>query len=183
MTSRLSLSDSWDLLDADDNDEEMPRNPDGSPKLPAKRPQAGKPGFGSIEMYKSGWKDADMRNLTVPRCFFARSLFEQVLLTNTDLTESWLCWNNFEYCDFSEAVLTQCDMRCSYWLDCSFDDANLTGADLRGSDFVNCTFDGAIFKDALVLPRDVLLEQLSEAQKAGIVLKRRGGQPHDGCIY
>jgi len=183
MKPRLSLSESWDLLDADDNDEAMPRNPDGSPKLPTKRPQAGKPGFGSIELYKNGWEDADMSGLTIPRCFFARSLLKQVTFHNTDLNESWLCWNNFEYCNFSEARLARCDMRCSYWLNCCFDGTDLTGADLRGSDFVNCTFEGTVFKDTLVLPGDKLIAALSEGQKTGIVLKRQGGQPHDGCIY
>ncbi len=183
MKPRLSLNDSWDLLDRDDSDERMPRNPDGSPKLPTKPPQAGTPGFGSIEMYKNGWEDGDMSNLTVPRCFFARSLLERVSFLNTELTESWLCWDNFEGCDFWKSVLTRCDMRCSYWKNCRFDKADLTGADLRGSNFENCTLEGATFKDTLVLPGDVLLAQLSEAQKAGIVLKRQGGQPHDGCIY
>jgi BTB/POZ domain-containing protein KCTD9 len=182
LNSRLSLAETWDLLDEDETGEPMLRDKDGSPLLPARAPRAGKPGFGSVEVYKSGWDGADMRNLTVPRSFFARSLLERVSFQNTDLSESWFCWNDFDGCDFSGARLAQSDMRCSYWKNCCFDGADLTHTDLRGSTFENCTFVGANLALAKILPGDDLLAVLSEQQQAGLIQKQQGSKPYDGCI-
>jgi uncharacterized protein YjbI with pentapeptide repeats len=64
--------------------------------------------------------EVDFSDLTLPRTFFGRSELDGTAFRNTDLTESNLCWNDF----------------------------NGVGADLRRSSFTGCIFEGALLKGA-----------------------------------
>ena len=94
-------------------------------------------------------RDADRSHLTMPRTFFGRSEFIRVRFINTDLSESRICWNDFEDCDFSQADLSGCDLRSSSFTRCSFAGAILRGADLRWSSFEQCDFTGADLSGAV----------------------------------
>jgi Pentapeptide repeats (8 copies) len=55
---------------------------------------------------------------------------KKVNFAGTDLTESWMCWNDFDDCDFSDADLSSCDMRASEFNRCKFVGAVLRGIEL-----------------------------------------------------
>ena len=73
-----------------------------------------------ITFFRSRFEDADLSNLTMPRQYVNRSGFERVSFRNSDLNQSFMCWNDFVECDFSDADLACCDMRASVFRDCSF---------------------------------------------------------------
>jgi len=87
--------------------------------------------------------------LSLPRTYFGRSLAERASFVDTDLSESRMCWNDFDDCDFSGADLSGCDMRASIFRRCSFAQAVLLGADLRRSTFDGCDFTGASLAGAV----------------------------------
>jgi uncharacterized protein YjbI with pentapeptide repeats len=93
--------------------------------------------------FRSGLEDADRSHLTMPRTFFGRSWLVRVNFAGTDLSESCMCWNDFDDCDFTGAELSGCDMRASIFRRCRFVGAVLGGADLRRSYFKDCDFTGA----------------------------------------
>jgi len=93
--------------------------------------------------FKSGLEDADRSGLTMPRTFFGRSGFYRVRFMDSDLSESRMCWNDFEHCDFSGADLSRCDMRAARFTGCKFVGAILRGVDLHRSYFKDCDFTGA----------------------------------------
>jgi uncharacterized protein YjbI with pentapeptide repeats len=99
-------------------------------------------------------EDADNSNLTLPRTFFGRSWFARVNFANTDLSESRVCWNEFDQCDFSGADLSGCDMRASNFKRCKFAGAALRKADLRRSWFESCDFTGADLTAAVAEDED-----------------------------
>jgi hypothetical protein len=103
-------------------------------------------GRGTRDYYKCGLANADYSNLTLPRVFFGRSFVERVNYRNTDLSQSWMCWNDFVDCDLSGADLSGCEMRSSIFRRCRFVGANLAGADLRRSSFEGCDFTGAVLR-------------------------------------
>jgi uncharacterized protein YjbI with pentapeptide repeats len=116
-------------------------------------------------------EEANNSNLTLPRTYFGRSLFRRVTFANTDLSESRICWNDFEKCDFTGADLSACDMRASNFVECKFVDANLRGADLRHSSFENCDFAGADLTETVTGHEDAigcLQDYLTESQQAVI---------------
>jgi uncharacterized protein YjbI with pentapeptide repeats len=96
-----------------------------------------------IMFFRSGYRDAVLADLTLPRRHINRSDFQRVSFRNTDLNQSFMCWNDFIDCDFTDADLTCCDMRASIFRNCSFVRCKLVGADLRRSTFENCDFTGA----------------------------------------
>jgi uncharacterized protein YjbI with pentapeptide repeats len=96
-----------------------------------------------LSCFRSGLEDADRSHLTMPRTFFGRSWLVRVSFADTDLSESCMCWNDFDDCDFTGADLSGCDMRASKFTGCKFVGAVLRGADLRRSYFKDCEFTGA----------------------------------------
>ena len=142
MNQRRSLEETWEFLDAQDDDEDVPRDASGNPFVPRQMPSHDDEVLG-FSFFKSVTEDADYSILTLPRTFFGRSEFERVSFQNTDLSESRMCWNDFIECDFSLADLSACDMRASTYVRCKFDQAILKDADFRHSFFEDCTFAGA----------------------------------------
>jgi hypothetical protein len=106
--------------------------------------------FTDITFFKSGHRDSDLSNLTIPRRYMNRSTFERVLFVNSDLNQSFMCWNDFIDCDFTDADLTCCDMRSSIFRNCKFIRCRLIGANLQRSTFEECDFTDADFTGAWV---------------------------------
>jgi uncharacterized protein YjbI with pentapeptide repeats len=124
--------------------------------------------------------EVDLSNLTLPRTFFGRSELNGTVLRNTDLTESNLCWNDFNNVDFSYAVLTGADLRASNFEGVNFTAANLERADMRRSSFKNCRFDNAVLKGAVLTHAQGKKLSLSEAQRASISWATDDGPEPDG---
>lgn len=150
---RKSLEDTWRHLEAEG--EVMPRRPDGQPSVRDAIPNGDDEDVG-LYYYKHGLWDADNSNLTLPRTSFGRSSFVRVSFANTDLSESRMCWNNFEECDFRGADLSRCDMRASIFRGCKFVGVVLRGADLRRSSFEGCDFSGAMLAGAVAEDEDAI---------------------------
>lgn len=124
-----------------------------SPRLPDRMPSPDDDDPAGITIYKSGFEPGfDLSNLTLPRTFISRSHIESTSFANTNLSESWCCWNTFTDVDFSDADLSRSDLRCSEFENVCFARANLSGADLRGSYFKGCDFTGANLEGALLMP-------------------------------
>lgn len=179
---RRSTEETWRLLEGDGL--KMPRNSDGSPLIPVRMPSYDDNEPLGFSYFRTKLVAADLANLSLPRMFFGRSLLEAVTFHNTDLSESRMCWNDFESCDFSHASLVGCDFRASNYVDCNFSGANLTRADLRMSGFENCDFSGAVLVDAISDRESAekygLLECLTEEQKAAMQWHEEPGEEPGG---
>ena len=90
----------------------------------------------------------DLANLTLPRTFFGKSAVGPISFKNTDLSESSLCWNDFNEVDFTDADLSRSDLRASIFGKVVFVRANLTGTDMRRSSFLACEFTDADVRGA-----------------------------------
>ena len=122
-----------------------------------------------VGFFRALLEDADdFCDLTLPRSFFNRSAIDRSSFRNTDLAESFLCWNDFNDVDFSDAVLARADLRASMFARVRFDSADLSGADLRQSDFEDCTFAHATMVDTVLTRAQGARLALSAAQRARI---------------
>jgi uncharacterized protein YjbI with pentapeptide repeats len=137
-----------------------------------------------LSFYKSGLEDADRSHLTMPRTYFGRSWLICTNFTGTDLSESCLCWNDFDDCNFAGADLSGCDMRAAIFRRCSFAGAVLRGVDLRRSTFDGCDFAGAELTGAVAEgtgSRARLRELLSPEQVATVSwVEDTGPEPSGG---
>jgi uncharacterized protein YjbI with pentapeptide repeats len=129
----------------------MPRDPDGRPLIPESMPNYDddNPRFSFFRTKVDG----DWSGLSLPRTYFGRSLVEGASFADTDLSESRMCWNDFDDCDFTGADLSRCDMRASLFRRCKFIGTILRRADVRRSTFEDCDFTraqlvGAVADDA-----------------------------------
>jgi uncharacterized protein YjbI with pentapeptide repeats len=161
----------------------MPRHPDGRPVLPDRMPSFDDEAPLGHSYFKSGLEDADCSNLTMPRTFFGRSWFIRVRFAGTDLSESRMCWNDFDDCDFTGGDLSGCDMRASIFRRCMFAGAVLRGADLRRSTFDGCEFTGADLSGVVAEgtgSRARLRDILSDDQRAAMSWTEDGGPEPPG---
>jgi BTB/POZ domain-containing protein KCTD9 len=124
--------------------------------------------------------DVDASGLTIPRTFFSRSAIERCSFVDTDLSESNLCWNDFEETDFSHAVLRGADLRASEFMGCSFENADLSGADLRQSGFDDCSFKNAHLEGARLTDDQLNALELSREQRKSVVPEGPGDEPDGG---
>jgi hypothetical protein len=178
--TRRSLEETWRVLEAEGA--AMPRRRDGRPFVHDAMPNHDDEELG-FYYYKSGLEDEDLGKLTLPRTFFGRSEFVRVSFANTDLSESRMCWNEFDECDFSGADLSRCDMRASIFTECKFAGAVLRGADLRRSTFEGCDFTGADLSGAVAegpRSRSRLRRLLSDEQRAAMSWAKAGGPEPPG---
>jgi len=167
---RRSLVETWKHLEA--SGQTMPRDGKGKPLVPPRTPHPDDDELG-FSFFRTSADEGDYSDCTLPRTFVGRSGLTNVSFRNTDLSGSWMCWNDFTDCDFSKADLSGCDMRASQFKGCKFDGANLKEADLRRSGFEGCSFKGADLKGT-VMDNDSAAdwgadEHLSKAQVASIV--------------
>jgi uncharacterized protein YjbI with pentapeptide repeats len=178
---RKDLEATWLYLEQEG--ERAPRDASGKPFVPAQMPNFDDEELG-LSYYKYRLEEADNGDLCMPRTFFGRSWFVRFRFANTDLSESRMCWNDFEQCDFSGANLTQCDMRASIFRGCKFVGAVLRGADLRCSSFESCDFSRADLTDAIAEDEDAIgcvQDYLSDEQQAVMQwLEDSGPEPPGG---
>jgi hypothetical protein len=151
MGVRRSLEDSLASFTGKPGHWAPPRDDDGRPWFPDHH--AGierEDDRADATFYRTGYRESDFSNLTLPRRFMGRSSFEGVSFVNTDLNQSFMCWNDFLECDFTDADLICCDMRASNFRNCKFVRCRLLGADLQGSSFEGCDFTDADLTGARV---------------------------------
>src|SRR3954469_10106034 len=55
--------------------------------------------------------EGDVSGLSIPRTLFCRSEICDCSFVSTDLSESFLCWNDVTDVDFSSAILKKADLR------------------------------------------------------------------------
>lgn len=139
------------------------------PPLPDGMPQADDEVLGVSFFRTLLDEEDDLVNLTLPRTFFGRSEIKRSSFHNTDLTESNLCWNDFEDVNFTDAILVRADLRASSFTRVSFDTADLSNADLRQSNFEHCTFTNATMTGTVLTAEQGALLRLSAKQRAEIV--------------
>src|SRR2546425_498690 len=86
------------------------------PPIPDNRPQIDQDPLG-VTFFRTrvGAGEHDLENLTLPRTFFGKSEVGPVSFKNTDLSESTLCWNDFTEVNFTDADLSRCDLRASFF--------------------------------------------------------------------
>jgi uncharacterized protein YjbI with pentapeptide repeats len=138
---RRSLEETWQHLES--QGEKMPRDSDGRPFVPPQMPNYEDKEPLGFSFFGRGGQVDNYSNLTLPRTYFGHSTLTRLSFSNTDLSGSRMCWNDFVGCDFSSADLSRCDMRASLFKGCKFAGAVLSGADLRRSFFEDCNFTGA----------------------------------------
>jgi BTB/POZ domain-containing protein KCTD9 len=179
---RKSLDDTWRYFEASGYD--APRYPDGRPVIRDAMPSIYDEAPLGLSYFRTKLEDADNNNLTMPRTFFGRSWLVRVNFADTDLSESCMCWNDFDDCDFSRADLSGCDMRASKFSGCKFIGAVLRGADLRRSSFEGCDFTEAELYGAIAEDADFqgcVQDFLSDEQQAMMTWsEERGPEPPGG---
>jgi len=99
-----------------------------------------------LRFFRTNVHNAQFDYLTIPRTYFGRSEIKSTTFEHSDLVESRMCWNDWQYCHFAGADLSGCDLRRSHFEYCYFNGANLKGADLRGACFDRCSFSNAVMK-------------------------------------
>jgi len=151
------------------------------PKMANRRPQADDSEFLGVRFYRTFVGEGEkLEDLTLPRTFFGRTEINDASFKNTDLRESYLCWNDFVNVDFSDAVLARSEMRASQYENVRFVRTDLRGADMRLSDYDGCRFDDALM-DGAVLTHDQREQiELSDAQQAVIDWRDEDGPEPDG---
>ncbi|MEM7607003.1 MAG: pentapeptide repeat-containing protein [Myxococcota bacterium] len=111
---------------------------------PERMPQPTDPEAKGLSFFRTRVESLQLVWLTLPRTFVSRSDILETAFCGSDLSESFLCWNDFHDVDFSDAVLAGADLRASNFRDVSFARAELTNADLRGARFSGCSFEDAV---------------------------------------
>jgi BTB/POZ domain-containing protein KCTD9 len=179
---RRSLEETWTHLERQGR--KMPRTAKGEPFVQPRMPRPRDEGPLGFHYYKHHVEDADLANLTLPRTFFGRSGLHGVRYRNTDLSRSWMCWNDFIDCDFSGANLSGCQMRSSIFRRCKFVGTNLKRADLRGSTIEGCDFTHALLNgaraDEFYAGEFELYQRLSEKQRKVMQWSEEPGPEPDG---
>jgi uncharacterized protein YjbI with pentapeptide repeats len=138
-----------------------------APPIPQRKPRYDDDETLGITFFRTRVTD-DLSGLTLPRTFFGRSEISGTSFRSTDLRESRLCWNDFIDVDFSEAILSDTDLRASLFERVSFAKADLALADLRQCTFTNCIFDGALMKGTILTRRQGKTLSLSASQLSEI---------------
>ena len=112
--------------------------------------------------------EGDLSALSIPRTLFCRSEVCDCVFVGTDLSESFLCWNDFTDVDFSSAILKSADLRSSIYTRVRFIGADLSGADLRHATFEDCDFTDAVMSGAKLARSQSSGLEISPAQKKRI---------------
>lgn len=152
---------------------------DSPPPLPERRPLYDDPEPLGVQVFRTE-VSADLSGLTLPRTFFGRSLVTNATFHGTDLSESTLCWNDFESVDFSNANLHGSDLRASLYSDVDFSCTDLSACDLRQTTFTNCRFTGANLMGAFLTLSQWTAVPLSWAQRRQVRWHLTKGPEPDG---
>jgi uncharacterized protein YjbI with pentapeptide repeats len=152
------------------------------PPIPDHRPQCDDEGPLGVSFFRTkvGASEHDLENLTLPRTFFGRSEVGPVSFSNTDLSESTLCWNDFNKVKFTDADLSGGDLRGSLFIEVDFVRSNLREADLRHSTFEACNFTDAEMKGTKLTRKQGHQLLLSNKQRNEIAWQDSDGKPPPG---
>lgn len=153
--------------------------PDEAPPLMDRMPSPLDEGAHGISFFRTD-VEGDLSGLSLPRTFINRSGVFNCRFTDTDLSESFLCWNDFTDVDFSAARLKGTDLRGSSYTRVRFTGADLSGADLRRTSFEECDFTGAILTGAKASHLNTRGLTLSPEQKAQIEWSWLAGEEPPG---
>ena len=151
------------------------------PPIPDHRPQIDQDPLG-VTFFRTfvGVGEYDLENLTLPRTFFGRSEIERVSFKNTDLSESNLCWNDFNEVNFTDADRSGCDIRASFFSEIDFVRTDLRNADFRRSNFEACDFTDADMRGAQLTREQAELILLSDQQQQVIDWQESDGEEPPG---
>lgn len=150
------------------------------PPLPDRMPHPEDSLLG-VSFFRTLLEDADdLCNLTLPGSFFGRGEIRRSSFRNTDLSASFMCWNDFNEVDFTDAVLAGADLRASRFVRVRFDSADLSGADLRQSGVEHCVFTKATMYDTVLTHAQGTRLVLSAAQRARIAWTDHDGPEPPG---
>jgi hypothetical protein len=127
-----------------------------------------------------GFDESNLENLTLPRTFIGRSEVGPVSFKNTDLSESTLCWNDFNEVNFTDADLSRCDLRASIFREVKFVRTDLRNADLRRSSFKACDFTDADMRGAKLTRKQGRQIPLSDQQRNVIDWQENDGDEPPG---
>ena len=152
------------------------------PPIPDHRPQFDDQRPLGVSFFRTvvGAGEHDLENLTLRRTFFGRSEVGPVSFKNTDLSESTLCWNDFNEVNFTDADLSGCDLRASFFSEVDFVRANLRNADLRHSSFEACDFTDADMRGAKLTHEHGEQINLSEQQRQEVDWQETDGDEPPG---
>jgi uncharacterized protein YjbI with pentapeptide repeats len=150
------------------------------PALPDRLPHADDEHPAGVRFFRMMIEDENFERLSLQRTFFGRSLLQRVSFEGTDLSESNLCWNDFEAVNFGHAILQGSDLRCSDFSQVNFVHANLRGADLRRSSFTGCSFEGADLTGAHIHESQRAALEISAEQRASVDWTSELGPEPDG---
>ena len=174
-SARLAYEDSCRLLQSLGYLEEgaIPPIPDHRPRYDDEEPLG-------VAFFRTLVAQGDLQNLTLPRTYFGRSEVGPVSFRNTDLSESNLCWNDFNEVDFSDCDLSGGDLRASLFRKVKFVRANLRNADFRRSGFEDCDFTNAEMLGAKITGSQGAELRLSDKQRSEIEWQSTEGEAPDG---
>jgi hypothetical protein len=171
--TRLDLYASWTVL------EKMgyspPRDDVGRPMLPSKPPGDPESEEDDLSFFRTRVDSEEFSSLTMPRTFFARTEIHYTRFRDTDLSQSFMCWNDWLDCDFTAADLSSANLKAARYLYCTFAGANLNGADLRMADFIGCDFTGAQMQRARLTRKQAKSLALTAEQRKVIAWQSREG--------
>jgi uncharacterized protein YjbI with pentapeptide repeats len=152
------------------------------PAIPGHRPRFDDGERLGVRFFRTwvGFDDSNLENLTLPRTFCGRSEIGPVSFKNTDLSESTLCWNDFNEVDFTDADLSGCDLRASIFREVKFVRTNLRDADLRRSSFQASEFTDADMRGAKLTREQGKQIPLSDQQSEVIDWQESAGDEPPG---
>lgn len=152
------------------------------PPLPDHRPRFDDEAPLGVSFFRTkvGAGEHGLEDLTLPRAFFGRSSVGPVSFRNTDLSESTLCWNDFNSVNFTDADLSACDLRASIFNNVDFARTILRNADLRRSTFDDCDFTDADMRGAKLTQKQGEQIDLSEQQRQEIDWQASDGDEPPG---
>ncbi len=133
-----------------------------------------------LSFFRTFVLDVDFSGLTLPRTFINRSEIRECRFLDTDLSESFICWNDLIDLDFTGANLAGVDLRGSVLKRVSFRQTDLSGADLRSVSFDECDFTNAILTGSLLSRFGSEGLNLSAAQTGDAVWSWFPGEPAPG---
>jgi BTB/POZ domain-containing protein KCTD9 len=150
------------------------------PPMPNHRPQCDDEEPLGVCFFRTSVGEGDLERLTLRRTYFGRSVVGPVSFKNTDLSESTLCWNDFNKVLFTDADLSRSDLRASLFSEVEFVRTNLRDADLRQSTFEACDFKDADMRGARLSRKQEQGISLSDQQRKAIDWQDSDGEPPPG---
>jgi BTB/POZ domain-containing protein KCTD9 len=153
--------------------------PDELPPLPPRRPAYDDEQCLGVSFFRTR-VSGDFSNMTLPRTFFSRSEVAAASFSNTDLSESTLCWNDFIGVDFNGASLRGSDLRAAAFNGVNFTRCDLQETDLRRADFEDCDFTDADLRGAKLTRHQGARLDLSLRQRESIAWQESDGDEPGG---